>query len=403
MSDPEIKQSQLRNKNSDVQLAISPQTFPRGFTYNEQLGMGFVLVIPLMFFICIVSGLMLWFTIFVWEDSPVWAGAALLIIPMALLMPLLTNPMRKMMHLPVEEKLTWQSIRLRYMRFLPFLGLYLIGFIGWSEIFERFVSDDSFLRAFQGFGPLILVVGVNILPFIPILWTGAPIKRGDYETALRRASRLPRFSPPAISRPFYEGLSLMYAGRLDEAAERLQACIDEDKTYLGQDTLGLALEMLGRTRLNQGLYREAYQVFMSALRVNPNQTGASSGLAEVYLRRSVQPEDALNLTQRAIRGSSTPLHLKLDSWHKAEYQANYAWALALNGKHAGADAALEKAYKQAPRKFPGEIALLHYRAAQIAKLRGDTAKAADLLRQAQAADPHGLGGKVAGAALAEIQ
>ncbi len=246
----------------------------------------------------------------------------------------------------------------------------------------------------------VTVMGFGIA-VLPTLWVFFPVRRADYEGALRRVRRMRRANPKGAMALFLEGTVLDYAGRYAEAEELLRESLIEGQAQVPAESQAVALENQGYVYLKQGRYEEAQRAFEGSISIRPEGSGPYSGLAEVYLRQGIEPQRALDLAEKALqrKGASFLIRYVVDTYRWAEMWGNKAWALALLGDHQRAQQALDQAFRHAPRGFKAEMAMLDFRAAQVARLKGDSARAIALLRQASQLDPEGGAGRLAAEAL----
>ncbi len=137
----------------------------------------------------------------------------------------------------------------------------------------------------------------------------------------------------------------------------------------------------------QGRYEVALRTYEAAAQVNAGWGGAYSGMAEVYLRRDVEPERALALIDRALeRKTRSWVSRRFDRHILAQMHADRAWALGLLGQAGESRAELEKAFQVAGRRFKPGIASVHYRAGRVFLALHDDQQADEHFRRAQALD-----------------
>jgi Tfp pilus assembly protein PilF len=236
------------------------------------------------------------------------------------------------------------------------------------------------------FGALVISMSV-----LPTYWALAPLRRTDYAGALRRVRFLGRWYPQSATFLYLRGTVHRFAGEYGEAEARLRESLAQRGDF---SALSAALENLGRTLIGQGRYEEAAKTLAGAIEIRPEGCGPYIALAEVYLRQGLQPERALELLARAQENKAKSfLRRRADRYQWGQIWASRAWALALQGLYAEADAALEGAFQVRDPKFAPGLADLHCRAGQVMRLRGDEAGAVEHWRQAQQVDPQGEGGQ----------
>lgn len=244
--------------------------------------------------------------------------------------------------------------------------------------------------------PLLLAVvgslGVIFTVFFgSTLYALRALERGDYERALRRINLV-----AGLNRGFTLQMSAIvmnYAGRFDEA-ERL--ILEQLHTGNPANSLSLyadSLTVYGIIRLRQGDYAQAEQILQTAMEIYPETLDALVYLAEVYLLQGVQPDLALELTERAYHQKlRKTAHLDRHMW--GDILGNKAWALAMTGHQQDCDVTLDEAFERTNRKFKPALAGLHWRAGQAMILQGDYQKAAQQFLKAVELDPRGAYGSL---------
>lgn len=339
---------------------------------------------------------------------PAMPPFAILMVAIVVLMPLFALSQRFGTAVEKGETLslrqfvtgTLQGLMTIVVAGLVVAGLWLVLTYGqewFGRMFDSPLAGSVVMLLLIFVGMPLVLMGVPMLAF---LWVLGPIRRTDYDQALARVRTLRKTQPHSPMFLFLEASTLMYAGRWQEAETVMAQSLTEGQQTVPPAAQASALENHGFILMGQQRYDEARGAFVGSIQVRPEGSGAYSGLAEVYLRQGIEAEQALELTERALHNKAARLDTRLvDRWRWAEYHGNRAWALAMLKRHAEAEDALRTAASHAPKQFRGELAMYHFRAAQVARLRGDRAAAADHLAQARTLDPNGAAGRLAASTL----
>ena len=137
------------------------------------------------------------------------------------------------------------------------------------------------------------------------------------------------------------------------------------ETYEKTRQRTLVLELLGRVLLAQSKYDDARRAFESVIRMAPKRPAAFSGLAETRLLQGIEIGQALENVRRARQLQSERKRL-------ASVWADEAWALAILGRSAEAQQALEAgAHDMASRDDPARARTDVGRHAVVRKSRRD--------------------------------
>lgn len=271
--------------------------------------------------------------------------------------------------------------------------LFIVGFTySWqSATLMFFVYAFVSLATFASFGKSILI--------FPYYWVQTALARTNYREALRRARHLEvKFSENEnhwimLNR----GNALLFAGQYIEAEEAFRQSLQEWNYY--NILLPQALTNLGYAFLHQGRYPEATRAFQGALKLDPKAGHAVAGSAEVYLFQRIQTQHALDIIieylHKVLAGRLTDRTI----W--GAVLGDEAWAFAMLGQQAKAEASLEDAFQRMDRSFKPGLAGLHYRSGQVYK-RNKRARAVKDFERAIELDPEGSWGQLARQALQEL-
>jgi tetratricopeptide (TPR) repeat protein len=228
-----------------------------------------------------------------------------------------------------------------------------------------------------------------------------PLRRADYDEALRRADRLLRWFPRSSLFHDLRGSTLRYAGRLAEAEQAFRTSIE-----MGQIRPGLAqslhLENLAEVLLDLGRFDDATAVFEASIRIFPRNSDAGNGLAEVCLRRGRDARRALLLVDNALQLKQSNWRTRnLDRHNLANMWANRAQALAMLGQKDEASSAIVSAGEVGDPEFIPGLAGTYWRCGVAFRLMDQEQSALEQFQKAIEIDPHGLYGQFAAAALQE--
>jgi tetratricopeptide (TPR) repeat protein len=227
-----------------------------------------------------------------------------------------------------------------------------------------------------------------------------PLKRGEYDVALRRLARIAWFSKRAPVF-FLRGTVLMFAGRNEEAEAALRQSLAGEESSVHKS---LALVNIGYTLLGERRYNEAKEALEEAIELRPNGAVAYSTLAEVYLSQGIEPQKALDLLNKGLEYKRTADMQQTVDLHIFGYLfANRAWALWLLGHPAEADEALDEARKYCAVDIKPGAAGVHYRLGRVLLAEKRTEEAAEEFRQACQMDPSGIYATRSEAALRECR
>jgi hypothetical protein len=251
--------------------------------------------------------------------------------------------------------------------------------------------------------PIILLMGIGVfaLVFLPIGWdvllgeyVRRPLRRLDYARALAHALQLEKW----IRSSTWKSIVLLNMGRPEEA----ETAIRESNTRLRRSLLfadsflGWRQENLGYALTEQNRYTEAATAFEDGLAFDLKDSDRLTALAEVYMRQGIEPQRALDLTDRSLKHKQPAIINRLFMRNSiGELRANRAWALALAGRYQEAREALEQAFKEYDKSCRLSAASMYWRAGHVMKLRGDERAAREHFARAVDIDRNGNYGRMA--------
>ncbi|MBZ0282973.1 MAG: hypothetical protein K8L97_19695 [Anaerolineae bacterium] len=236
---------------------------------------------------------------------------------------------------------------------------------------------------------------VYLYPLLTFRWLfHGPFWRADYEGAMRRAKQLKRLMPWDMRIESVRGNFLLGAGRDAEAAGLYYSVLP----FFQNDrfSLGAALCNLGYANLRQGRGDTAFTYIQAAAQIMPENPDLLNGLAFYYLDQSVHLERGLEIMEYIMSTHPRPKHnrfMQLNQWR--EWKGTEARLLALLGKNARADAAVDEMFGAADPAFIPGLADANLDAGFVRKTQGDLAAAREHFQRAIDLDPNGYNGRVA--------
>ena len=209
--------------------------------------------------------------------------------------------------------------------------------------------------------------------------------RGDYATAKSLAHD-----------PFFQALIAMQLGHIDEAEQRLRALAQSvDQPQPG----ALIQSVLGEVLLEQKRFDEAMECFQAALRLWPERGTTYRQIAEMWLRRGDNSQEALRWARLALEKEKGGPGLSEDSKSicLGEDLATLAWAVAVHTHDATeVDRLCDEV--SMPAITPASTrAQTGYQFGKAWAALGDPAKSAMYFQHAADLDPNGLWGRAAAA------
>jgi hypothetical protein len=224
------------------------------------------------------------------------------------------------------------------------------------------------------------------------------IKRCDYTRALEMLDGLWGWPSTGLMK-LERADALFFSGRIFEAEAVLNDLMDE-RHDAGHKTL--VFEHLGRVLIARGLWDGARKMFEGAAKLMPNRSAAYSGLAEIRLIQGVEPTKALADAEQALQmHRRSMLEKKAARERLCTIRGNQAWALAMMGRGADAQKAIEEGIRDAGTSYLPEIAGLYWRAGMAMVALENMTAATGFFRKSAEIDPKGYYGKLAAQRLSE--
>lgn len=249
--------------------------------------------------------------------------------------------------------------------------LLILGVILFSQTsYTMDLALRSVVVAFFAFGAVVM-----LLPLLIILSIWRRIleaaDRGDYSKAMQIAERLRFFNVSSML--FQKATIMLFAGHYDKAEQIFLEALAGDITSTESPVISMANLAWVMTR--QGRYDEAERILHVAAEIHKISAGeieaVYSNLAEVYLYQGIHPDEALHLAQLAYEAKNKGgIGKAVDRQIWGHILGNQAWALALMGKFAEAEAKLEAAFQKGDPNFAPGYAGVYYRAGRVKLLQG---------------------------------
>jgi tetratricopeptide (TPR) repeat protein len=237
--------------------------------------------------------------------------------------------------------------------------------------------------------PVILIVAIVLWGFdtARLLRAQRALWKGDYDLALRRLGRTK--SAPVEE---FRGSILCLAGRYSEAEQVFRnLTVPADPARQSR-----WLDLLADVLVAQNRWQEAKEALDQAVRLDAGTGGPYTSLADWYLLQGIEPQQALELIERA---NATPKFAALKPAAKnqvlAGRWATKGWAFAQLGRRGEAEAAISEALRLANPDCVPNSACVHLSAGRAFAAMEQPAKAREHFQQAAALDPYGRNGKLA--------
>jgi Flp pilus assembly protein TadD len=224
------------------------------------------------------------------------------------------------------------------------------------------------------------------------------IKRCRYEKALEMLDGPLGWLSTGLCK-FIRSDALFFSGRAQEAEKILRGLVEVER---GATRKTLAFENLGRVLLAQGRYGDAQRAFEAAVKLMPARSAAYAGLAELRLLQGTDVAQALVDSQRALQLHRDSLVERKGARERlAIIRGNQAWALALLGRSAESQQAIEAGAREMDPKYTPEVAGFYWRAGMAMLATENSTAAVGHLRRAVELDPEGHYGRLAAKHLSE--
>lgn len=256
-------------------------------------------------------------------------------------------------------------------------------------VLAALVCIQGFPHRLGSFWFILLPLFVAAVWFALAAYADRLLIQGRYDQALRI---VPFVAVSGAGRCYLRGDALTDAGRYEEAERMLRAAID--RVGAMKVNIGLALEDLGNVLLDTGRFEEAQQCFQRATGIYPKRSPSASGMAEVFLRQGIYPENALTHAERALDLFRAGDERFSNRWRLGGILATKAWALAACGRGAEAREAIDAALKGPARKTKGPLAQVHYNAGMALLALSERQGAREHFARGAALDPAGRWGRL---------
>ncbi len=242
----------------------------------------------------------------------------------------------------------------------------------------------------------------------------APYRKGDFDAALKAAEGL---QSNARAYCFFRGAIQMHLGDLNQAETLLQQSIQlsEKATRVLQSRgLGassalkkqirltaLSRSSLGELYLDRGRYNEALRCFEQGLQDWPGRGGFHRGIAETWLRRGDDPNEALKWAKQAVdeERASKEYSQEVRDTNLGEALATLAWAVAAESRdQIEVNRLVEEAESKVGTRLVSSSAMVQYLSGRAYEALGDTSRSVQHFTEASRIDRRGRWGRAARAA-----
>jgi tetratricopeptide (TPR) repeat protein len=255
------------------------------------------------------------------------------------------------------------------------------------------------LRFLRGYWLWIFVLVPVVYQVLAVHLQNRAAKRSDYDGALNVIRWANFYNPSGIEALRMSGHMLLLAGRYQEAENTLRRSLASSHA---RETYGSALEYLGDALMEQGRYEEAMRSYEAALHAFPWRRRPYRGMAEMLLRREVEPARALEYVEKIVDFSGISWReRKGNGKPEDDYWALKAWALAQVGRTSEVAEAIRNALRDTNKEALPDMATTHYRAGMAMRAQANESAANEHFKLAMQFDPDGRRGTLARAALQE--
>jgi tetratricopeptide (TPR) repeat protein len=242
---------------------------------------------------------------------------------------------------------------------------------------------------------LAAIPGIALLLGVQFMLQGIrierEIKRCRYGKALKMLDG-PLSWPSASLSKSSRADALFFSGRAQEAETILRELAAPQRNAADRV---IGLENLGRVLLAQSRFEEARQALEAAAKLMPTRSVAFSGLAELRLLQGTYAGLALRDAERALQLHRDSLIERTAREHFATIRGNQARALAVLGRAAESQQAIEAGERDMDPKYMPEVAGFYWRAGMAMLALENASAASSHFRRAAKMDPQGYYGGLA--------
>lgn len=224
-------------------------------------------------------------------------------------------------------------------------------------------------------------------------------RRGDYRGQMKAVEGYRRKGQELAHYFFYRGSALAQLGQFDEAVDALRRSL---AIKTDPRLTSICRSQLGSVFLDAGRWDQAQECFRQSIAETPDRSSPHRGMAELFLRREMRPEDALTEAQTALAldrpqtNSRTELAKLNYNTNLAESLSLVAWAVTANeGTEAQVDKLVNEALAVCDPHTKPVLAEIHYFAAMAWSALSKPSEAASHFRLAAELDPEGTYGRMA--------
>jgi tetratricopeptide (TPR) repeat protein len=196
--------------------------------------------------------------------------------------------------------------------------------------------------------------------------------------------------------PFFQAMIAMQLGGLADAEQRLRSlAASEQRPQLG----AVIQSTLGQVLLQQSRYDQAMECFQAALRLWPERGSTYRDIAETWLRRGNNSQEALNWARQAVQKEKSGPGLSEDSKNicLGEDLATLAWAVAAHTHDVTEVERLTEEVSMPAITPVSTQAQVSFHFGKAFGELGNLARSVRYFEHAASVDPNGLWGRAAAA------
>lgn len=316
-----------------------------------------------------------------WPNTPEWLLYTAVLAPVAVACVLLMVRAIRRRGTSRYRQALWGPVKwILYIAVLSFV----LGYtpLAWVDRLIPIAPIAGLVRFGIVIGLVTMIVSGREI--VAILLVKPAWRVGNYDRAMVWLKRL-SLGRPSAKLIEMEGLTHVMANR-PEAAERcLRTALARSGGTSRATRVGI-LGPLGEAMKDQGRDQEARQCLQGCIDMGDNILGSCRiDLAELLLKKALEPERALELVDEAMRMAKGPVAPKVEP----SRSATRAWALALLGRRQEATEAIERAMRLRRDTYAPLFADTRLKAAMAMLAMDQKENAIAQFRAAHEADPHG--------------
>ena len=227
--------------------------------------------------------------------------------------------------------------------------------------------------------------------------TRAALSQADYRGAMRKLQRL-SMGLPSRQILLLQALVLSMSGQPEDAERRCRRALGNGK----RSDARFALDRLSGILIDMGKFEEARECLERAISLDAGFDLACLDRAQLMLMEGDDPQQALELAERALEAKPSPAVYCTGRQTAAEIHAVRAWAFAALGRRRDAEVSTQRALDRADQNCPPVVAGIYWRLGRAMAALGDRNAAMIHLRNTALLDPQGKYGDLARAEIEQL-